>query len=58
MQNKKVLVVNDDAFQLLAFSDLLTVIGVDVIVAEDGKQALDLYIKCNGDGLSAILMNI
>jgi CheY-like chemotaxis protein len=52
------LVADDDAFAQTILSGLFKTMGVEVMLAEDGKKALDLYTGCNGAGLSYILMDI
>ena len=48
MQGKKVIVADDDAFAQTILTGLYKTMGVDVVLAEDGKKALEAYVACNG----------
>ncbi|WP_242927382.1 response regulator [Pontibacter vulgaris] len=56
LRNKKVLVVDDDVRNIYSLSSLLELNGMEVIVAYDGKEALEKL--QSEDGVDMVLMDV
>jgi CheY-like chemotaxis protein len=55
-QGKKVLLVDDDMRNVFALSGVLEQKGMEVIIAEDGKRALEMLVQ--EEGIDIVLMDI
>jgi two-component system, sensor histidine kinase and response regulator len=55
LNNKKVLLVDDNLVNLIVAKTMLQRVGVDVTTAENGKDAIE---KLNADSFDAVLMDI
>lgn len=54
---KRVLLVEDDEFTRFMMQEIITTLGVDVVIAADGKDAVDVLVQ-DPDTFGLILMDL
>lgn len=57
-KGKKVLIAEDVALNLEVAVSLLKMVGLEVVCAEDGKQAVDAFVNSPADTFGCILMDV
>lgn len=58
LKGKKILLVEDNKINAAITKKLLTAVGTSVVVAENGKEAIECFRQCEGKDIDLILMDV